>query len=91
MNLSNIQFQLKESLEGLQTCMHEIETGTLSERNESGLSEHLGRVLDHICLAWNTRDLATHVVGHMSRRDIDRFMHTIPNFGGAREIGEPTW
>lgn len=71
MNLSNVEFQLQESAEALQTCLQKIKSGTLSPRNESRLSEHLGRVLDHIALAWNARDLATHEVGHMGTRRVD--------------------
>ena len=91
MNLSNVQFHLQESAEALQACLQEIQSGTLSARNESGLSEHLGRVLDSLCLAWNSRDLATHEVGHMAPADIDRMMQTVPNFGGVRQIGDSTW
>jgi hypothetical protein len=91
MNTSNVEFQLRESVEALQTCLQEIQSGSLSAQNESGLSEHLARALDHICLAWHSRDLATHEVGHMSRTDIDRWIQTVPNFGGARQIGDATW
>jgi hypothetical protein len=91
MNLSNVEFQLRESTEALQACLLEIQSGTLSAKNDSRLSEHLARALDRICLAWHSRDLATHEVGHMSRADIDRWIQTVPNFGGTRQIGDATW
>lgn len=52
------------------------------------LAVELGHVLDHICKAWNARELSPEQIALISQEQHDNMCNTIPNFQGERVLGE---
>ncbi len=52
------------------------------------LAVELGHILDHICEAWNARDLSLEQMAAVSQAEHSRMCNTVPNFHAERVLGE---
>ena len=83
-----VHFELAEATEHLQQLVAELRTGKIDERGEPILSLELAHILDHICRAWNCKDLTPEELAALPQEEFDRLSITTPNFLGRRVIGE---
>jgi hypothetical protein len=88
MNTQNLQFQIGELRDHVDTLLRSIENGTMDENCEGGLAVDLGHLLDHINLAWNFRDLTPEELGSVSQSTFEMAMNTVPNFGLNRVLAQ---
>ena len=88
MNTATVEFDLGEALIHLQDLVAEFRAGKIQTRNEPALAVQLGHVLDHICLAWNCKDMSPEQKSELSQEEFERLSNTVPNFFGERVLGE---
>lgn len=87
MNIDSLKFQLREMQSHLQSCLADLESGKIEADDDASLAVDLGHLLDHLCLAWNTRDIPVGKFGNVSDDDFAAHANTVPNFGSSRRIG----
>lgn len=83
-----VTFELHEASIHLQQLVAELRDGTIDERGEPALSVSLAHLLDHLCRAWNGKDLTPEQHAALSQDEFEHLSHTVPNFEGDRVIGE---
>ena len=88
MDIDSLKFQLREMQTHLQSCLEGLERGRIGADDDAALAVELGHLLDHLCLAWNTRDIPVESFGQVSDSDFAAHSNTVPNFGSSRKIGE---
>lgn len=88
MNITSLQFQLREMQGHLQSCLADLESGKIGSDDDAALAVELGHLLDHLCLAWNTRNVAPNDVGKISDADFFRHANDVPNFGFSRRLSD---
>ena len=88
MHTSTVHFQLNEACIHLQNLVAELRDGRMQADDTPELSVQLNHVLDHICKAWNMRDLTPEEEAAISQEEHDRMCNTVPNFNAERIIGE---
>ena len=88
MNIDSIKFQLREMQLHLQCCLEDLDRGKIGADDDAALAVNLGHLLDHLCVAWNTRDVPVECFGQISDLDFVAVSNTVPNFGFSRKISE---
>jgi hypothetical protein len=88
MNTTTVDFDLGEALIHLQNLVAEFRAGKIHTCDEPALAVQLGHVLDHICLAWNCKDMSPDLKSKLSQEEFERLSNTVPNFSGGRVLGE---
>lgn len=88
MQTQSVEFQLGEALSHLQNLVAELRSGEIKEDDEPAVAVQLGHVLDHICRAWNCKDMTIEQAGQLSQSEFERLSNTVPNFLGERILGE---
>jgi hypothetical protein len=88
MNTTTVDFDLGEALIHLQDLVAEFRAGKIQTRDEPALAVQLGHILDHICLAWNCKDMSPEHKSKLSQEEFERLSNTVPNFSGGRVLGE---
>ena len=88
MNIDSLRFQLGEMQIHLQSCLADLESGELAADDDAALAVKLGHLLDHICLAWNTRDVAPSDFAKISDAEFSGHSNTVPNFGSTRRLSD---
>lgn len=88
MDTSTVHFQLNEALAHLQEIVSELDDGRMHSDDTLELAVALGHILDHICKAWNARELSLEQMAAVSQEEHDRMCSTVPNFHGQRVLGE---
>lgn len=88
MNVTHVEFELTEALIHLQSlvtesCEHRVQPDDTSE-----LAVQLGHILDHICFAWNGRDMTHEELQALPQSEFQRLTDTVPNFNATRIMGE---
>lgn len=88
MNIATVQFDLQEAQVHLRELVAELKDGTMRTGDTPALAVQLGHVLDHLCMAWNARELSPEEKAALSQDDHDRMCNTVPNFHGEKVMGE---
>jgi hypothetical protein len=88
MNIATVEFDLGEALIHLQNLVAELRAGKIQTDDEPALAVQLGHVLDHICRAWNCKDMTPEQKSKLAQEEFDRLSNTVPNFLGERVLGE---
>src|SRR5690242_15601013 len=88
MNVATVEFELAEASHHLQRLVAELRDGKIGDRGEPAVAVQLGHVLDHLCRAWNCKDMTPEQSSSLSQAEFDRLSNTVPNFMGERVIGE---
>jgi len=88
MNTATVDFDLGEALIHLQDLVAELRAGKIQNRDEPAVAVQLGHVLDHICLAWNCKDMSPEQISNLTPEERERLSNTVPKFYGGRVIGE---
>lgn len=88
MNTDVIQFELYEASIHLREFLDELSDGKIGESDTPDLAIQLAHIMDHLCRAWNCKDLSSEGHADLSQVEFDRLSHTIPNFMGERILGE---
>jgi NTP pyrophosphatase (non-canonical NTP hydrolase) len=88
MNIAHIQFELGEAALHLQLLLQALREERLGSGDDPELAAKLGHVLDHICFAWNGRDLSMDELGALRQEKFERLCNTVPNFLATRTLGE---
>lgn len=88
MNPVTVEFELKEALDHLQDLVRDFAEGKIGERDEPVISLEIAHVLDHLCRAWNCKDMTLDEWSGGSQEEYERLAHTVPNFMGQRILGE---
>jgi len=88
MNTATVDFDLGEALIHLQDLVAELRAGKIQNRDEPAVAVQLGHVLDHICLAWNCKDMSPEQISNLPPEERERLSNTVPKFYGGRVIGE---
>ncbi len=89
MNPSAIHFELNEAHIHLGELVKELASGNLSSDADSGaLAVELNHIWDHLCRAWNTKDLTPEQKDALSQEEFGRASNTVPNLLGERVIGD---
>ena len=86
MNKPLIVFELREMREHLSELIEEMESGKIDEDNWAALAVNLGRVMDHLCYAWNARDHSFEELAEEPQEESERKMNGVPNFGIKRYL-----
>ena len=87
MNTDHVSFQLGEALLHLQLLVSELREGRVQEDDTPALAVDLGHILDHICIAWNARNMSPEAVAALSQDEFERLTDTVPNFMCSRVLG----
>ena len=88
MHIQTVEFNLGEASLHLQQLVADLRAGRMDSSSEPELSVQLAQILDHLCLAWNCKDLTPEQRGALSQEEFERLSNTVPNFLGQRVIGE---
>ena len=88
MNRETVQFDLNEALIHLADLQADLRGGKMNADDAPALAVALGHILDHLCLAWNARDLSPQQKAELSEEERDRMYNTIPNLHGERQLGD---
>ena len=88
MHTSTVHFELNEALIHLRDVVAELHDGRMQAGDTPELAVQLGHILDHICMAWNARDLSPEQMAAVSQVEHDRMCNTVPNFHAERVMGE---
>ena len=88
MQTKTVEIELREGLEHLQDLVAEIRNGEIKADDEPAVAVQLGHVLEHICRAWNCKDMTIEQEGQLSLSEFVRLSNTVPNFLGERVLGE---
>ncbi len=88
MNTNVIQFELYEASIHLQGFFDELRDGKIAESDTPVLTVQMAHIMDHLCRAWNCKDLSSEDHANLSQVEFERLSHTIPNFMGERILGE---
>ena len=68
----------------LSELIEEMESGEIGEDDWAALAVNLGHVMDHLCYAWNVRDLSFDEQAEESQEEFERKTNGVPNFGMER-------
>ena len=72
--------------------LQHLVTGLREQRVQSedsaALAVELGHVLDHLCFAWNSRDMSMEAILALPQAEFDRLSNTVPNFYAIRVLGD---
>jgi hypothetical protein len=82
------QFELYEASIHLQELLAELSDGKITESDAPALSVQMAHIMDHLCRAWNCKDLSPKDHADLSQVEFERLSHTIPNFMGELILGE---
>jgi hypothetical protein len=88
MQAATVVFDLGEALVHLQELVAEFDAGKLQADDEPTLAVQLGHILDHICRAWNCKDMSPEQKVQLSQEEFERLSSIVPNFSGRRFLGE---
>ena len=88
MNTETVAWDIGEALIHLQSLVADFRTGKIRTRDEPVVAVQLGHVLDHICLAWNCKDMSPDQRSQIPQDEYERLCNTVPNFCGGRMLGE---
>ena len=88
MNVGHVEFELTEALMHLQALVTQFREDRVQPDASPGLAVELGHLLDHICFAWNGRDLLPEDFPVLPQEDYERMANTVPNFGATRIMGD---
>ena len=86
MNIDSLHFQISELRDHVDTLLGEINAGEYDDDSDLALATWLGHLLDHINLAWNTRNHPDGWPNDISQEEFERAMNTVPNFGFRRVL-----
>ena len=87
MHVNTVQFELAEASVHLQELVVELREGKIDGRGEPAVSVQLGHILDHLCRAWNCKDMSPEQHAALSQAEFERLSNTVPNFLGERVLG----
>ena len=89
-NPEHVVFQLREAVLHMQELASEIENGNLDVDYDTELEVHLGHILDHICYAWNAKDLTHEERMKLTSEESIQMKDGIPNFQISRRLFKGT-
>ena len=75
----------------LNELVAEIREGKTKEDDDPCLEVMLGHVLDHICYAWNARDLSAEEKYQMSQDAYQELTNLVPNFQCSRKLKDGSY
>ena len=84
MNVDLVRFELAEALMHLQTLVAEFHEQRVQSDDPAALAMGLDHVLDHLCFAWNIRDMSPEAKSDLPQAEFERLTNTVPNFYGTR-------
>jgi hypothetical protein len=87
MNIESLKFQLREMSTHLQSTLADLDSGKIGAGDDHLLAIDLGHLLDHLCLAWNSRNIALEDFETISDTNFATHASTVPNFGCSRSLG----
>ena len=90
-DLPGIAGDLSEAALHLQELVAEIRSGKIQDRDDPAVEVVLGHVLDHICYAWNARELSGDEKFKLSQEEYEDMASAVPNFQLNRRLMEGTW
>jgi hypothetical protein len=88
MNTDIIHFELNEASIHLANLVTEIRDGTIEPDNTPALAIDLAHIMDHLCLAWNCKDMTHEQMDALTQEEFEQLCNTVPNFMGNRILGE---
>ena len=88
MHIATVDFDVGEALIHLESLVGELRSGQIKSDDEPALAVQLGHILDHICLAWNCKDMTPEQKSKLSQEEFEQLSNTVPNFYGGRVLGE---
>jgi len=88
MNVTTVQFELAEASEHLQSLVAELREGKIDGQSEPVIAVQVAHVLEHLCRAWNCKDMTPEEYSALSQDEFERLSNTVPNFLGERVLGE---
>ncbi len=86
MNPEGVKHELNEVVRHAQETIEAIEQGRRIATDESGLTTDLGHILDHLCRAWNCRDLDPETIERLPEDRFDECSDNVPNFQHRRKL-----
>jgi hypothetical protein len=86
MNPEGVKHELAEVVRHAQQTIEAIDRGARSPADDDGLTIDLGHILDHLCRAWNCRNLAPETIERLPEEQFDEFSDTVPNFQHRRKL-----
>ena len=88
MQPEHLRFQLNEAKIHLEETLARLNETASEECGEVSLAVNLGHILDHICIAWHTRNMSFDEASAMTQQDFERLINEVPNFGLERVISD---
>lgn len=86
MNVQTILFEFSEMREHLDALIREIESGEVGGDDFGALQIQIEHLLDHLCFAWNARELSGQQRAKLSQEEFERLIHAVPNPFGKRTL-----
>lgn len=88
MERTTLVVELDEASGHLSDLLERIAKGDFAEEHsDAALAVDLGHVLDHLCRAWNHRNLPIEKYADMTQEEFEAASQLIPNFQGNRTLG----
>jgi hypothetical protein len=88
MNTEIVHFELNEASIHLAELVAGIRDGTIEPDNTPALAIDLAHIMDHLCRAWNCKDMTHEQKDSITQEEFERLSNTVPNFMGERILGE---
>jgi hypothetical protein len=88
MNTELIHFELNEASIHLTNLVAEIRGGKIEPDNAPALAIQLAHIMDHLCRAWNCKDMTHEQKDSITQAEFERLSNTVPNFMGERILGD---
>jgi hypothetical protein len=88
MRVEIVRDELQEAVIHLEELVNELRAGKIDDRGEPTVSVQLAHVLDHVCRAWNCKDISPEQKSKLTQEEFNRLSNTVPNFLGERILGD---
>ena len=86
MKTETIRHVLGEADVHLRDVIAQIDRAKMKAGDEAAFAVQMGHVLDHLCLAWNCREMTPEAMAGLQTEERIRLSNEVPNFGGERTI-----
>ena len=86
MKIDGTLLQLTEAREHLDNLIEQLRNGELTADDDASLEVEIDHLLDHICFAWNGRDISIAEYVDLSDEDFGHLWNTVPNSRGSRTL-----
>lgn len=86
MDVQATLFELSAMREHLDALIRGIESGDVGEDDFGAFQIQIEHLLDHLCFAWNARELSGKQRAKLSQEEFERLIRVVPNPFGNRTL-----